>query len=339
MRLAPRSGLLALLAALAVSMVTALPAQAQLCKVLNELGACTPAPLPPLQYGPDGVITLPGVPSTSGPVARPAPKVPTVRPDLARVLFDQVNQERARAGAQPLTSRGDLVELATSQTRKMLGTGGSLLHNLDLLTKPLLNTLGAVIAGENVGWSTNAEDLHARLMASPSHRSVLLEPRFNTAGFAVIQDTDGLYYLTQDYIQASGASPAAAPAKATPKPAAAAQDPAGSVAPAEQASPLAGDASPANSGVAADGENSPGQAKTTPGGQGDLVVDPAASTGSGMDAGIELAQGKVAGFIAEAGSEPGSTPITLVSLAVVALAAALAGQLWWFSRGRLAIKR
>nr|MBA2438486.1 CAP domain-containing protein [Acidimicrobiia bacterium] len=106
--------------------------------------------------------------------------------------------------------------MATVHTQKMLGSGGGIFHNLDLLTQPLRNVLGAVAVGENVGWSTHLEDLHPRLMASPGHRAALLDPRFTVAGFAVMQDTDGLYYVTQDFVQPSGATPPPSPPAPSP---------------------------------------------------------------------------------------------------------------------------
>lgn len=277
MRPGLRASILA--AASLVLAAIALPAQAQLCEVLNELGACTPSAPPDLEYTGDGRIILPGVPSTDGGSLPPPPSVPTERPEIARQLLSQANQERARVGAPALTSRDDLVGLATSQTRKMLGTGGGLLHNLDLVTRPLLDRLGAVVAGENVGWSTHVEDIHPRFMASPGHRAALLDPRFTVAGFAVIQDTDGLYYVTQDFIQPRGAAPSVEePATAAPVP----------------------------------------TTGTMP------------ATAVGGD-GQRLAQGAVAGVLADPVSST-TTPLALVVTAVALLAAAAAGQARWWAR-------
>ncbi|HWH34826.1 MAG TPA: CAP domain-containing protein [Acidimicrobiales bacterium] len=329
MRPGLRASILA--AASLVLAAIALPAQAQLCEVLNELGACTPSAPPDLEYTGDGRIILPGVPSTDGGSLPPPPSVPTERPEIARQLLSQANQERARVGAPALTSRDDLVGLATSQTRKMLGTGGGLLHNLDLVTRPLLDRLGAVVAGENVGWSTHVEDIHPRFMASPGHRAALLDPRFTVAGFAVIQDTDGLYYVTQDFIQPRGAAPAAA-APAAPATSAAA-------APAPTAGPPANPApagapgtpagvAPAGTGDAAAGSSSDGAPPATAAPVPTTGATPATAVGGD---GQRLAQGAVAGVLADPVSST-TTPLALVVTAVALLAAAAAGQARWWAR-------
>jgi uncharacterized protein YkwD len=302
------------------------PARAQTCELLNQLGVCSPSESG-VTYHPDGTISLPGGGGTAAPSLPPAPSVPTLLPGAASHLLDLANQERARVGAPKLTFRDDVVKMATVHTQKMLGSGGGIFHNLDLLTQPLRNVLGAVAVGENVGWSTHLEDLHPRLMASPGHRAALLDPRFTVAGFAVMQDTDGLYYVTQNFVQPSGATPppsppaSSVPDDATPAPASA---------PVRVSAPVPAEETAAQT-VAGTPAESPANAVPT------AVVEPtdAVVTDQRMPTGSEVAVGEVAGLISgdlastSAGARSGP-----MALALALLAIALAGQGWTWTRSR-----
>lgn len=294
-------------AALAVSvglvLLAPVPARAADCGLLNVLVDCSPSESG-LEVTPEGLLVLPGsgqspppAPPPPAPAAvRVAPSTPTSRPDLARLLLDLANEERAQVGSPMLSSRQDVVDMALAHTREMLGSGGGIFHNLDLLTVPLRNVLGALTVGENVGWSTHPEDLHPRFMASAGHRAALLDPRFTIAGFAVIQDTDGRYYATENFVQPSGAAPASAPdpRPSLPPPGGPAPElppGAGSTAPeaapepsssGSTAVPTAGDAAPPG----------PRRADAAASAGGDvvgLVVEPSATTASGHGpAGVAL---------------------------------------------------
>lgn len=321
-----RWSLAALALSLTLVLATPVPAGAvQTCEVLSTLGVCTPSESE-LQFNPDGSITLPGV-GSSAPSTPPAPSSPTLLPDAAKHLLNLANQERARVGAPTLVFRDDVVQLATAHTRKMLGSNGGIFHNLNLLTKPLLNTLGALAVGENVGWSTHVEDLHPRLMASPAHRAALLDPRFTVAGFAVIHDTDGLYYVTQDFVQPSGATPRSSPPPPTPP---SAPSDASTSTP-----PGPADEGPRN--ALAPEPSAEENAPEDPDPVGLSAEPEPAERGSvdrQGDAASELAQGGVAGLVfdpqASTRSPGRAAP---VGLALVLLATVILGQGWWWARG------
>lgn len=303
----------ALVLSLALVLVAPVPAGASACDLLDKLGACTPSD-PEVVFTPEGLITLPGV-GSSAPPAPPAPSSPTLLPDAARRLLDLANQERARVGAPALVFRDDVVRLAVAHTRKMIqGSGGGIFHNLDLLTKPLRQTLGALVVGENVGWSTHLEDLHPRLMASPPHRAALLDPRFTVAGFAVIHNTDGIYYVTQDFIQPSGAVPSPPAPPPTSGPPAPASDPVVTIEPAVAEETR---------------ERAPVDDQSEP----PTVVDDVVPVNA--DQGPEelptFASGEVAALIIE---PPGPTPGRSGPLAValILLATTVVGQGWWWFR-------
>lgn len=294
------------------------PARAQTCELLSQLGVCSPSESG-VTFLPDGTISLPGGGGSAAPSLPPPPSVPTLLPGAASHLLDLANQERAQVGAPKLVFRDDVVKMATVQTQKMLGSGGGIFHNLDLLTQPLRNVLGASAVGENVGWSTHLEDLHPRLMASPGHRAALLDPRFTVAGFAVMQDTDGRYYVTQDFVQPSGATPppsppaSSVPDDATPAPASA---------PVRATAPV-----PAEETAAQTVAGTPTASPADP--------VPAAVSDRRMPTGSEVAEGEVAGLISgdlastSAGGRSGP-----VALALALLAIALAGHGWTWTRSR-----
>lgn len=197
-------------------LLVAIPAWAAGCGPVADLLTCDPQADPPeIGVTPEGYYTLPGAPGSAPATGTGGP--PVVDTEGARRLLQLANQERAAAGLTALTSRADLVDLALEHTFAMVERD-SIFHNLDLLERPLRSVLGADVVGENVGWSTDVDDLHRLLMASPLHRASLLEPRFSVVGMAVVLTGEGRYYATQDFAQPNGVAPAppGAPASAAP---------------------------------------------------------------------------------------------------------------------------
>lgn len=318
MRLPSRWPLAAVMLSLTLVLTAPSPAGASACDLLHTLGACTPSE-PELVFTPEGLITLPGQ-GPSVPSTPPPPSSPTLLPDAAHHLLDLANQERARVGAPALVFRADVMQLAEAHTRKMIqGSGGGIFHNLDLLTEPLRQTLGALVVGENVGRSLHVDVLHPSLMASPPHRAALLDPRFTVAGFAVIHHTNGFYYLTQDFIQPSGGPPAAPPSPPSPAP------PPRAAAPPPVPVVTADPAAPSGNAPTVDPNAGPGVAH--------LVVPLEVDRGAG---GVpELAVGEVAGLVVEsASSARPSGRAGPVGVALLMLLAAMLGQGWWWFRRR-----
>lgn len=219
------------LVALVVLSVVAFPSPAQACQLLNNLlVGCAPTPgpepPPPLISGIDGVITLPTVPGPVPPPPAPAPAPPpppgagvvVLLPDAARQLLGRANQERAATGARAVVARDDVTRRAEAHSLDM-ARRGSIWHDASFVTRTTASLLGATqIMGENVAWSTDLDDAHRRLMASPGHRTNLLDPRYSVAGFAVARSVDGKYYVTQQFLQRAGPAPASAAAAAAPPP-------------------------------------------------------------------------------------------------------------------------
>lgn len=208
--------------ALAIVMVVALPAPARACELLDHLlvgceATPQPGPPPPLVPGIGGVITLPTVPGPAPPAPPPPPPPPPASPsttgvvlvpEAARHLLALANQERAAAGAPPVMAREDVTRRAEAHSLAMADRG-SIWHDASFVTQATASLLGATsIMGENVAWSTHLDDAHRRLMASPGHRTNLVDPRYSVAGFAVARSGDGKFYVTQQFLQPAGPAPA-----------------------------------------------------------------------------------------------------------------------------------
>jgi len=209
-----------------VVVATAQMADAAPCASASP-SACWFAPRP----GPTAPVSPPPTaPQTAAPVPAPAPLAPPVAPtpvassspprptttvsvpDAARLLLDLANRDRALAGLDRLSTRDDIVTIALEHSYKMASTG-YIFHNDNFFTTLIRNLLNSLVRGENVAQNMSVEDAHRRLMNSPGHRANLLDPRFTTVGFAVVQSPSGQYWVTQNFIQPAGSAstPATAP--------------------------------------------------------------------------------------------------------------------------------
>lgn len=293
-------------------LLVAIPAWAAGCGPVADLLTCDPVTNPPeLVVTPEGWLAIPGA---DGKVPTPTPQgpvgPPVVDPAGARRLLQLTNQERVAAGLGELTSRPDLVELALEHTMEMVEKD-SIFHNLDLLGRPLRSLLGTDVVGENVGWSTDVDDLHRLLMASPGHRASILEPRFNVVGMAVVRLGENRYFATQDFAQAKGG----APAQATPPPAPAAA-PSDPVPVTPVVDPVAQRGAPTPAKVTAPAvdpapsREQTAESTTTTGMSDDTAAEP-----------TELAVGEVGSIV---GAQPVSAEVPGPHAALVALAMILA---------------
>ena len=244
MALRPRPTLVLVVMVLAFTVLVALPVRAQACELVNQLlvGCAPPAPtpgsppvtVPPLEELP-GVITLPSSPEAPAVPAVPEPTLPPLLggkpvlvPEAARHLLGLANVERAAVGAQPLTMRSDVTEVAAGHSLAM-AERGAIWHNAAYVTDAVADLLQATwVRGENVAWSDDVDHAHRLLMESPAHRMNMLDPRYSVAGFAVARSADGNYWVTQNFLQ-----PISSPAPRRP----AAPAPVGSAPTLESASP------------------------------------------------------------------------------------------------------
>jgi uncharacterized protein YkwD len=209
-----------LLLGIVVMLAGAQPASAA-CTGLSALfGGCktTPTTAPP----------KPAPAPAPVPVAAPAPAPAPAAFDpaaAAQRLLDLTNQERAAAGIGPMAMRGDVTSIAQGHSEAM-AAAGTIWHNEAYLTHPVRTALAAKMLGENVGMGGSVDQVHVALMNSPGHKANILEPVFTVVGMAVVKAPSGALYVTQDFVQPSGAAPKplapkAAVSKAAPKPPAA----------------------------------------------------------------------------------------------------------------------
>ena len=313
---------------LAVTSLVALPGRAHACELLNQLlvgcappapapGLPTPVPLPPLGDLP-GVITLPTTPPPAPPPPPPSPQLggrPVLVPEAARHLLDLANAERAAVGSQPLTSRPDVTEVAAGHSMAM-AERGAIWHNAAYVTDAVADLLRATwVRGENVAWSSDIDHAHRLLMDSPAHRSNMLDPRYSVAGFAVARSGDGNYWVTQNFLQPSGASPGPVPIASPGSPPLAVGVP--SAPPAPEPAALGEPIAPAPS---------------TTGGPAPVAPGHTAGAASAPEPGPQGLDGAVlATDVAAAGTAGGMGTLAAGLAAVVALGH---GASWWSARAR-----
>ena len=173
-----------------------------------------PTTLPPTTLPPATVppVTQPAPAPSAGP-AHPSPGIDSAG---AAQLLDLVNQVRAQAGLGTLVVRDDIVSIAVGHSQDM-ARQSLLFHNDNLFTPAVRASLGAGALGENVDMNFNIPAVHAAFMNSPHHLANIVDPRFTAAGFGVVIDAAGDYWVTEDFAQIKGlAAPRSARAPAPP---------------------------------------------------------------------------------------------------------------------------
>jgi uncharacterized protein YkwD len=140
---------------------------------------------------------------------QPAPKMISARPsptpseDAAaeQQLLELANQSRREAGAPPLRMDATLSNAARAHARLMVERQ-QLSHQFDgeprLMPRLLETGLHLDRVGENVAFNASAEKAFEAIMQSPLHRRNLLDPTYNSAGFAAFW-SNGRLYVVQDF--------------------------------------------------------------------------------------------------------------------------------------------
>jgi uncharacterized protein YkwD len=122
-------------------------------------------------------------------------------------LFERVNQVRAEHKLIPLKPSQDLAKVARAHAEDM-ARRGYLAHESPEGLNPLQRTNAAGVTGfrllaENIGSSTVSSDrieaIVSEWMRSHDHRENVLNPAFNTAGVAVVQDSAGKTIVVELY--------------------------------------------------------------------------------------------------------------------------------------------
>ena len=127
---------------------------------------------------------------------------------LARRAVDLTNQERLKAGLQPLEWNNNLAAAATAYANEM-ASQGFFAHNAPDGTTPVSRAQkagypaygwGGLYVGENLarGFDT-AESVTQAWMNSPEHRANLLLPKYREIGIGVAVARDGTKYWAQEF--------------------------------------------------------------------------------------------------------------------------------------------
>ena len=161
-------------------------------------------------------------------------------------FIQAINGVRAARGLPALAVDGQLTDVARSWSAHMDGDG-AISHNPSLSSQ----VSGWRTLGENVGTGTSLPSIEAAFENSPHHFENMVDPNFRLVGVGVVHDSDGTYWVTEDFEQPKAGSPAppaprpAAPAAPRPAPRPAASRPA--AAPRPVAAPVHAAAAPVTS--------------------------------------------------------------------------------------------
>jgi uncharacterized protein YkwD len=108
-------------------------------------------------------------------------------------LYARLNAARVHAELQPLALNPDLARLAQAHAEQM-ASRLTLAHNVGdgpPTQRVLEAQLAATWVSENLAQAPDAENAHATLWNSPSHRANLVHPRFTSVGIGVARGMDG----------------------------------------------------------------------------------------------------------------------------------------------------
>ncbi len=129
---------------------------------------------------------------TSVPVAPPAPW-PADPARQERMVLDGINAERAAVGLGALAWDEALAGVARGVSESIRGTSAV---PSDLVERLKRVGIASSLQLMNPAQGRIAEEVHRRLLASPSHRQNLMNPEVNSAGVGIVQAGESVY-LTQ----------------------------------------------------------------------------------------------------------------------------------------------
>jgi uncharacterized protein YkwD/uncharacterized membrane protein required for colicin V production len=111
------------------------------------------------------------------------------RPDLEKQMLDLVNQERQKAGLNPLAADPELTEVARRHSADMFARG-YFAHDTPEGLTPFDRMRAAnvrfITAGENLALAPTLSVAHTGLMNSPGHRANILRKEFGRLGIGIM---------------------------------------------------------------------------------------------------------------------------------------------------------
>jgi hypothetical protein len=132
-------------------------------------------------------------------------------PSVESQVVSLTNSARASHGLAPLQTSSTLTSIARSWSAH-IAAARSLVHNGSLGSE----VHGWSMIGENLAMAFSAQQAQSLWMASSGHRANILQPRFNRIGVGVTRSSDGALWITVDFEQVSGSTPAPAPTHSAP---------------------------------------------------------------------------------------------------------------------------
>jgi uncharacterized protein YkwD len=204
---------------------------ATLLTQVSGYSVSSPAVRPAAKTSLSFTVNIPSIPS-SGTNTRPLSPSRLLIPLKATLTLDgpeevqreeedlvaAINTERTERGLDPLTLDPLLREVACAHCREMCdlnyfnhrsptpGETTPVDRYLDELHVDGEKRPSAALVGENIFFASvtndtyNAEYAHLSLMASPSHRENILEPRFTKVGVGLYRDPHGRFWVTEMFL-------------------------------------------------------------------------------------------------------------------------------------------
>jgi uncharacterized protein YkwD len=155
------------------------------------------------------------VPSTSAPT--PAATTPPAADTVIDQVLAHINAARTQNGLQPYTLSADLSRASAAHTELMIN-GCGLSHQCpgepSLGDRFTAQGVPWTSAGENIGYGSAGsseaaivaaangltDSMLAEVPPNDGHRRNLLSPGFRHIGLAVVRDSKGLVWMTQDFV-------------------------------------------------------------------------------------------------------------------------------------------
>ncbi len=117
-------------------------------------------------------------------------------------MVNLVNNERAKAGLQPLAVDAKLSQMARVKSKDM-ADNNYFSHTSPTYGSPfdMMKKFGISYrtAGENIALNSSVEKAHTALMNSEGHRANILNPKFTHIGIGIVSKGGSLYF-TQEFI-------------------------------------------------------------------------------------------------------------------------------------------
>lgn len=126
----------------------------------------------------------------------------TPDPSAEAEMLRLVNEERTRAGLEPVVADAGLTGVARAHSEEMFRLG-YFAHDSPVTGTPADRLAAAgvryLLMGENLAFAPTLEIAHERLIGSPTHRANILNPAFTRLGVGVIRSPNRGLMVSQEF--------------------------------------------------------------------------------------------------------------------------------------------